>query len=228
MKLLIVEDEVKIGEYLRQGLSEAGFVVDLAYNGLDGHHLAMTERYDLLILDVMLPDVDGWRILKSLREAGKEVPVLYLTARDSIDDRVKGLELGADDYLVKPFVFAELLARVRTLLRRGAAPATELKLHVADLELDLARHRVSRSGQRIHLTAKEFALLELLVRRQGEALPRSLIASQVWDMNFDSDTNVIDVAIRRLRSKIDDGFTPKLIQTVRGMGYMIDLPDESA
>ncbi len=224
MKLLIVEDEIKTGEYLRQGLNEAGFIVDLTHNGLDGHHMAMTESYDLLILDVMLPDVDGWRILQSLREADKEVPVLFLTARDSIDDRVKGLELGADDYLVKPFAFAELLARVRTLLRRSTTPATELSLKVADLELDLARHRAIRGGKRIHLTAKEFALLELLVRRQGEVLPRSLIASQVWDMNFDSDTNVIDVAIRRLRSKIDDDFDTKLIQTIRGMGYMIDVP----
>ncbi len=228
MKLLIVEDEIKTGEYLKQGLSEAGFIVDLSHNGLDGHHLAMTEYYDLLILDVMLPDVDGWRILKSLRESGKEVPVLFLTARDSIDDRVKGLELGADDYLVKPFVFAELLARVRTLLRRSTSPATELSLSVADLELDLARHRASRNGKRIHLTTKEFALLELLVRRQGEVLPRSLIASQVWDMNFDSDTNVIDVAIRRLRGKIDDEFDLKLIQTIRGMGYMIDTSDDNA
>ncbi len=225
MKLLIVEDEVKTGEYLRQGLREAGFVVDLAQNGLDGHHLAMTELYDLLILDVMLPDVDGWRILKSLREAGKKTPVLFLTARDSVDDRVKGLELGADDYLVKPFAFAELLARIRTLLRRGATPAAELSLSIADLTLDLARHRASRGGRRIHLTTKEFALLELLVRRQSEVLPRSLIASQVWDMNFDSDTNVIDVAIRRLRAKIDDDYGLKLIQTVRGMGYMIDQPD---
>lgn len=227
MKLLVVEDEIKTGEYLKQGLSEAGFIVDLIHNGLDGYHLAMTEYYDLLILDIMLPDVDGWRILKSLRESGKMVPVLFLTARDNVDDRVKGLELGADDYLVKPFVFAELLARVRTLLRRSANPATELSLNVADLELDLARHRASRNGKRIHLTTKEFALLELLVRRQGEVLPRSLIASQVWDMNFDSDTNVIDVAIRRLRGKIDDDFELKLIQTVRGMGYMIDMSDES-
>ncbi len=226
MKLLIVEDEIKTGEYLKQGLNEAGFIVNLSHKGLDGHHLAMTGRYDLLILDVMLPDIDGWRILQSLREAGKEVPVLFLTARDSIDDRVKGLELGAGDYLVKPFAFAELLARVRTLLRRSANPATELSLSIADLELDLARHRARRGGKRIHLTAKEFSLLELLVRRQGEVLPRSLIASQVWDMNFDSDTNVIDVAIRRLRGKIDDNFDLKLIQTVRGMGYMIDLPDE--
>jgi two-component system copper resistance phosphate regulon response regulator CusR len=225
MKLLIVEDESKIGDYLRQGLSEAGFTVDLARNGLDGHHLAMTEDFDLLILDVMLPDIDGWKILKSLREAGRNVPVLFLTARDSVDDRVKGLELGADDYLVKPFAFSELLARVRTLLRRGTAAANETRLTVADLELDLMGRRVTRAGKHIPLTAREFALLELLVRRQGEVLPRSLIASQVWDMNFDSDTNVIDVAIRRLRAKIDEDFEPKLIHTRRGMGYMLDIPD---
>jgi len=226
MKILVVEDETKIGDYLRQGLNEAGFVTDLARNGLDGHHLAMTEPYDLVILDVMLPDIDGWRILQSLHEAGKKVPVLFLTARDSVEDRVKGLELGADDYLVKPFAFAELLARVRTLLRRGATPAAETTLKVADLELDLVRRRVSRGGQRIQLTAKEFSLLELLMRHQGEVMPRSLIASQVWDMNFDSDTNVIDVAIRRVRAKIEDGFDSKLIQTVRGMGYMLDEPGE--
>jgi len=226
MKILIVEDEVKIGEYLRQGLTEAGFVVDLIRNGLDGHHMAMTDSYDLIVLDVMLPDVDGWRILQSLREAGNQVPVLFLTARDSVDDRVKGLELGADDYLVKPFAFAELLARVRTLLRRGTVAATDTTLKVADLELDLMRRRVTRGGRRIQLTAKEFSLLELLMRRQGEVLPRSLIASQVWDMNFDSDTNVIDVAIRRVRVKIDDGFDTKLIHTVRGMGYMLDVPGE--
>jgi len=226
MKILIVEDEVKIGDYLRQGLTEAGFVVDLARSGLDGHHLATTAHYDLVILDVMLPDVDGWRILKALRESGNKVPVLFLTARDSVEDRVKGLELGADDYLVKPFAFAELLARVRTLLRRGMAPAAENTLKVADLELDLLRRRVTRAGQRIALTAKEFALLELLVRRQGEVLPRSLIASQVWDMNFDSDTNVIDVAIRRLRAKMDEGYGVKLIHTVRGMGYMLDVMSE--
>ena len=226
MKLLIVEDETKIGDYLRQGLSEAGFVVDLARNGLDGHHMAMTEDYNLLILDIMLPGIDGWEILKSLRESGQNVPVLFLTARDNVDDRVKGLELGADDYLVKPFAFAELLARVRTLLRRGAAPAVETTLTVADLDLDLMRRRVTRAGQRIQLTAKEFALLELLLRHQGEVLPRSLIASQVWDMNFDSDTNVIDVAIRRLRAKVDENFEPRLIHTLRGMGYMLDLPEE--
>jgi two-component system copper resistance phosphate regulon response regulator CusR len=227
MKILIVEDEPKTSEYLRQGLSEAGFVVDLAQNGLDGHHLANTETYDLVILDVMLPDVDGWRILQSLRDAGKQVPVLFLTARDSVMDRVKGLEAGADDYLVKPFAFAELLARVRTLLRRGATAQIDSKLTVADLELDLMRRRATRSGERVQLTAKEFALLELLMRHEGEVLPRSLIASQVWDMNFDSDTNVIDVAIRRLRAKIDDAFEPKLIHTVRGMGYMLEAGTES-
>ena len=226
MKLLVVEDETKIADYLRQGLTEAGFAVDLARNGLDGHHQAMSAPYDLIILDVMLPDVDGWRILQSLREAGKNVPVLFLTARDSVADRVKGLELGADDYLVKPFAFSELLARVRTLLRRSSSPINADRIQVANLALDLPRRRATRSGQRINLTGKEFALLELLVRHQGEVLPRSLIASQVWDMNFDSDTNVIDVAIRRLRAKMDDDIEPKLIHTVRGMGYKLDLPDE--
>lgn len=225
MKLLVVEDEIKTGEYLKQGLTEAGFVVDLAHNGLDGHHLAMTESYDLIILDVMLPDIDGWRIVQSLREANKNTPAMFLTARDSVDDRVKGLELGADDYLVKPFAFSELLARVRTLLRRGGATVIIEQIQIADLTLDLPRRRATRSEKRINLTGKEFALLELLARRQGEVLPRSLIASQVWDMNFDSDTNVIDVAIRRLRAKIDDAFEPKLIHTVRGMGYKLEVPD---
>ncbi len=225
MKILVVEDETKTADYLRQGLMEAGFLVDVARNGLDGHHLAMDGAYGLIILDVMLPDVDGWRILQSLRESGKNIPVLFLTARDSVADRVKGLELGADDYLVKPFAFSELLARVRTLLRRGSTPIQADRIQISDLVLDLPRRRVTRAGLRINLTGKEFALLELLVRHQGEVLPRSLIASQVWDMNFDSDTNVIDVAIRRLRSKIDDAFEPKLIQTVRGMGYTLDLPD---
>jgi len=226
MKILIVEDEPKTSDYLRQGLTEAGFVVDLARNGLDGHHLANTERYDLIILDVMLPDIDGWRILKSVRDAGRRMPVLFLTARDSVEDRVRGLDLGADDYLVKPFAFAELLARVRTLLRRGATGAVETRLSVADLELDLMRRSATRDGRRIQLTAREFALLELLMRHESEVLPRSLIASQVWDMNFDSDTNVIDVAIRRLRAKIDDGFDRRLIHTVRGMGYMLDAAPE--
>ena len=222
MKLLVVEDEPKTGEYLRRGLTEAGFVVDLARDGQDGLHLAMTGNYDLAVLDVMLPGLNGLNILKALRESGSGLPVLFLTARDLVEDRVRGLELGADDYLVKPFAFAELLARIRTLLRRGVQQPASGRLCVADLELDLMRHRVSRAGQRIDLTPKEFALLELFVRREGEVLPRALIASQVWDMNFDSDTNVIDVAVRRLRAKIDDGFDLKLIRTVRGMGYVLD------
>lgn len=226
MRLLIVEDEIKTGDYIRQGLSEAGFVVELVRNGLDGYHLAMTESFDLIVLDVMLPDVDGWRIIQSYRDAGHQIPVLFLTARDSVDDRVKGLELGADDYLVKPFAFAELLARIRTLLRRSSIAAPSEQLQVADLTLDLLKHRVTRAGKKISLTQKEFSLLELLARRPGEVLPRSLIASQVWDMNFDSDTNVIDVAIRRLRAKIDDNFQPKLIHTVRGMGYKMDLESD--
>lgn len=228
MKLLVVEDEAKTGDYLRQGLTEAGFLVTLVRNGLDGYHLAMTERFDLIILDVMLPDVDGWRILTSFREAGHQTPVLFLTARDSVDDRVKGLELGADDYLVKPFAFTELLARVRTLLRRGVTPSAPNQLKIADLILDVARRRATRSGKKIALSQKEFALLELLVRRQSEVLPRALIASEVWDMNFDSDTNVIDVAIRRLRAKVDNNFEPKLIHTVRGMGYKLDVEDDNA
>ena len=222
MKILIIEDEPKTGEYLRQGLSEAGFVVDLAQNGIDGLHLAEQGDYELVILDVMLPGMDGWQILQTLRQRGLGMRAMFLTARDQVEDRVRGLELGADDYLVKPFSFAELLARVRTLLRRGPIGIENTKLQVADLALDLLRRRVSRAGKRIDLTAKEFALLELLMRRQGEVLPRSLIASQVWDINFDSDTNVIEVAIRRLRLKIDDGQEVKLIQTVRGMGYVLE------
>lgn len=225
MKILIIEDEPKTGSYLRQGLTEAGFVVDHARDGLDGLHMAMSENYDLVILDVMLPTLDGWRVLHDLRSIGKDLPVLMLTARDRVEDRVKGLELGADDYLIKPFAFAELLARVRTLLRRGGKSKEPDVLQAADLELNLMRRRVSRGGKKIDLTAKEFALLELLLRRKGEVLPRSLIASQVWDMNFDSDTNVIEVAMRRLRAKIDDDFEPKLIRTIRGMGYVLDVPE---
>lgn len=226
MKILIVEDEQKTGDYLKQGLAEASFVVDLARDGLDGMHLAQTENYDLIVLDVMLPGMDGWEVLRAIRATGKTMPVLFLTARDQVDDRVKGLELGADDYLVKPFAFPELLARVRSLLRRGRSKEPEV-LKAADLELDVLRRRVTRADRRIELTAKEFALLELLLRRRGEILPRSLIASQIWDMNFDSDTNVIEVAVRRLRAKVDDDFEPKLIVTVRGMGYVLEVPESA-
>lgn len=226
MKILVVEDEPKTGDYLKQGLMEAGFVVDLARDGIDGLHLGETGEYDLAILDVMLPGIDGWQVMRGLRRHKIETPVLFLTARDQVEDRVKGLELGADDYLVKPFAFAELLARVRTLLRRGSRNMESELMRVADLELDLLRRRVTRAGRRIDLTAKEFALLELLLRRRGEVLPRSLIASQVWDMNFDSDTNVIEVAMRRLRAKVDDDFELKLIRTVRGMGYVLEANPE--
>jgi two-component system, OmpR family, copper resistance phosphate regulon response regulator CusR len=225
MKILILEDEPKTGDYLKQGLTEAGFVTDLARDGWDGLELARDGHYDLAILDVMLPGLSGWQVLEGLRRAGQEMPVLFLTARDQVEDRVKGLELGADDYLVKPFAFAELLARVRTLLRRVRPGLEPRLLIVADLELDLLRRRAVRAGRRLDLTAKEFALLELFMRRPGEVLPRSLIASQVWDMNFDSDTNVIDVAVRRLRAKIDEGFEPKLIHTLRGMGYVLEAPE---
>jgi two-component system copper resistance phosphate regulon response regulator CusR len=225
MKLLIIEDEPKTGEYLRQGLREAGFAAERVENGIDGLHQGLSGDCDLIILDVNLPGLDGWQVLKALRAAGRETPVLFLTARDQVEDRVKGLELGADDYLVKPFAFSELLARVRTLLRRGRSKEPE-RLALADLELDVLKRRASRAGRRIDLTAKEFALLELFLRRQGEVLARSFIASQVWDMNFDSDTNVVEVAIRRLRAKVDDGFSPRLIHTLRGMGYVMDLREE--
>ena len=223
MKVLIIEDEIKTGDYLRKGLSEQGFVADLATNGHDGLHLAQTGDYDVIVLDVMLPGKDGWTVLRELR-CKLQTPVLFLTARDKVEDRVKGLELGADDYLVKPFAFSELLARVRTLLRRGKVTQPEV-LHVADLELDPVRRKATRDQSKINLTAKEFALLHLLMRRQGEVLSRTLIAEQVWDMNFDSETNVVEVAIRRLRAKIDDGFHKKLIHTMRGMGYVLEARD---
>lgn len=226
MKILIIEDEPKTGAYLKLGLTQAGFTAHVAKDGWDGLKLALTEQYDLVVLDVMLPGLDGWEVMRRLRLENKAVPVLFLTARDEVDDRVKGLELGADDYLVKPFAFPELLARIRTRLRRGQAVPAQDKLSVADLEMDLPRRRVMRAGKRIDLTTKEFALLELLVRRAGEVLPRMLIASQVWDMNFQSETNVVDVAVRRLRAKVDDGFEVKLIQTVRGIGYVLERPSE--
>jgi two-component system, OmpR family, copper resistance phosphate regulon response regulator CusR len=222
LKILIVEDEPKTGEYLRQGLREAGFAVDLVQDGLDGLHLGIEGDQDLIILDVMLPRMDGWGVLQALTQAGVATPVIFLTAKDQVEDRVRGLELGAADYLVKPFSFAELLARVRNVLRRGPTATESPTLQIADLEMDLLKRRVTRAGKRIDLTPKEFGLLELLMRRQGEVLPRSLIASLVWDMNFDSDTNVIEVAMRRLRAKVDEGFEVRLIQTVRGMGYVLE------
>ncbi|USX28402.1 heavy metal response regulator transcription factor [Oxalobacteraceae bacterium OTU3CINTB1] len=220
MKILVVEDEPKAGDYLVKGLRESGYVADLARNGVDGLALALGHDYDLIVLDVMLPQMDGWAVLGKLRER-KHTPVLFLTARDDVADRVKGLELGADDYLVKPFAFAELLARIKTLMRRGPVREADV-VRVADLEIDVLRRRVTRQAQRIELTAKEFALLHLLAKRQGEVLSRTQIASMVWDMNFDSDTNVVDVAIRRLRAKIDDPYPVKLIQTVRGIGYLVE------
>jgi two-component system copper resistance phosphate regulon response regulator CusR len=220
MRVLVVEDELKTGEYLRKGLSEQGFVVDVARTGDDGTHLALNEDYAVIVLDVMLPGADGWSVLKSLRKA-KQTPVLFLTASDAVEDRVKGLELGADDYLVKPFAFSELLARLRSILRRGQAREPDV-IKVGDLVVDLLRRRVSRGEQRIDLTAKEFALLSILLRRKGEVLSRTLIAEQVWDMNFDSDTNVVEVAIRRLRAKVDDPFAHRLIHTIRGVGYVLE------
>lgn len=223
MRILVVEDEVKAADYLRKGLGESGYVVEVAHNGVDGQFLAQESDFDLVILDVMLPGIDGWQLLQIIRRKS-QVPVLFLTARDAVEDRVKGLELGADDYLVKPSSYAELLARVRTLLRRGPPREVEL-FQVGDLQLDVLRRRVLRGAERITLTNKEFALLQLLISCSGEVLSRAQIASQVWQMNFDSDTNVVDVAIRRLRAKVDDPFAPKLIQTVRGMGYTLEMPE---
>ncbi len=220
MRLLLAEDEPQAGEYLLKGLTENGWVVDWVKTGPDALHLATNASYDVIVLDVGLPQMDGWEVIKRIRVDSK-TPVLFLTARDRVEDRVRGLELGADDYLVKPFAFSELLARIRALQRRGKQQEPDI-VRIADLEVHLLRRRVERAGQRIDLTAKEYALLLLLMRRTGEVMSRTLIAEQVWDMNFDSDTNVVEVAIRRLRSKIDDPFEKKLIHTVRGFGYVLE------
>ncbi|WP_454721035.1 MULTISPECIES: heavy metal response regulator transcription factor [Cupriavidus] len=217
MSILVIEDDPKTGDYLRKGLRESGYAVDLARTGTDGLHMALEHPYDLVVLDVMLPGIDGWEIMRTLR-ARRDLPVIFLTARDHVNDRIHGLELGADDYLVKPFSFVELVLRIRTLLRRGVVREVEL-FEFADLKLDVMRRKVTRQGVEITLTNKEFLLLHLLVKRQGEALSRTLIAAEVWDMNFDSDTNVVDVAIKRLRAKVDQPFDKKLIHTVRSIGY---------
>jgi two-component system, OmpR family, copper resistance phosphate regulon response regulator CusR len=221
MRALIIEDEKKTGQYLKKGLTENGFIVDVAENGEDGLHLATTVEYSFIILDVMLPDRDGWSIITELRQRGKQTPVIFLTARDSIDDRVKGLELGADDYLVKPFAFSELLARIRTVLRRGPARYPEV-LQVKDLEIDFLKRKAKRGAKRLDLSPKEFLLLWLLTSHAGEILTRTYISEQVWDMNFDCDTNVVDVAILRLRKKLDDPFPVKLLHSVRGVGYVLE------
>ena len=224
MKILLVEDETRAADYLRQGLVESGYTVELAFNGTDGLHAALTGDHDLVVLDIMLPGIDGYAVLSALRTA-KQTPVLMLTARGQTGDKVRGFDLGADDYLVKPFEFPELLARVRALLRRGQPAPQETMLRLGDLEVDPVRHRATRHGQRIDLSAKEFALLTLLVQRTGEVLSRTQISSLVWDIHFDSDTNVVEVAIRRLRAKIDDPFDVKLIHTVRGVGYVLERRD---
>ena len=222
MKILVIEDEPRAAEYLRQGLTESSYAVEVAYNGTDGLHAAANGDHDLVILDVMLPGIDGFAVLSALRTF-KQIPVLMLTARENVDDKVKGFDMGADDYLVKPFQFPELLARVRALLKRGnTQQASDQTLRVTDLLIDPIRHRATRAGQRIDLSAKEFALLSLLAQRAGEVLSRTQIASLVWDIHFDSDTNVVEVAIRRLRAKIDDPFEEKLIHTVRGVGYVME------
>lgn len=220
MRVLVVEDEARIADYLRKGLAESGFVVDTATTGTDGIHLAREAAYDVILLDVMLPGEDGWSVIRAVREHS-QTPVIFLTARDDVADRVKGFELGADDYLVKPFAFAELLARMRRCLRQAVGREAE-RLCVAGIEIDMLGRRVYRGGLKVDLTAQEFSLLALLARRAGEVMSRSLIASLVWDNNFDTDTNVVDVAIRRLRAKIDDPFPNKIIHTVRGMGYVLD------
>lgn len=221
MRALIIEDEIKTAQYLKKGLSENGFIVDVSHSGVDGLHFALTGDYAFIILDVMLPDQDGWSVIAELRKMGKQTPVLFLTARDALQDRVKGLELGGDDYLVKPFAFSELLARIRTVLRRGPDRQPE-NIRIADLEIDFHRHKATRGKKRLDLSPKEFLIIWLLARHTGEVLTRTYISEQVWDINFDSDTNIVDVAILRLRKKVDDPFSVKLIHTIRGVGYVLE------
>ncbi|WP_092412703.1 heavy metal response regulator transcription factor [Collimonas sp. OK307] len=228
MKILLVEDQQTAANYISKGLREEGMAVDIANNGPDGLHFLLTNDYDVAILDIMLPGLDGWSILETARRAGRQTPILFLTARDEINDRVRGLELGADDYLVKPFAYSELLARIRVILRRYSAPRPSSEttmLQIGDLTLDLLKHRAMRNNDRLELTPKEFALLSLLMRRGGEVTSRTVLAEQIWDMNFDSDTNVVEVAVRRLRTKVDDPYPSKLLHTVRGVGYVLELRD---
>ncbi|MFJ7141583.1 MAG: heavy metal response regulator transcription factor [Pseudomonas protegens] len=222
MRILVVEDEPKTADYLHQGLSESGYVVDRANNGVDGLHLIQQQPYELVILDINLPGKDGWQVLEHMR-GHSPARVMMLTARGRLEDKVKGLDMGADDYLVKPFQFPELLARVRTLIRRSEPVAQPQVLQVADLQLDPRRHRAYRGDRRIDLTTKEFTLLHVLMRHSGEVLTRTQIISLVWDMNFDCDTNVVEVSISRLRAKIDDASEVKLIHTLRGVGYVLEV-----
>jgi two-component system copper resistance phosphate regulon response regulator CusR len=226
MKILIVEDEQKTADYLFKGLTEQGCAVDLASNGIDGQHLAVENDYDVIVLDVMLPGLDGFALLRTLRTF-KQTPVIMLTARDRVEDRIKGLHEGADDYLIKPFSFLELLARLQALTRRGRVQEPA-QLRIGDLQIDLLGRKAFRGSVRIDLTAKEFALLAVMGRRQGEILSKTAIAELVWDMNFDSNTNVVEVAIKRLRGKIDAPFPQKLLHTIRGMGYVLELRKDSA
>lgn len=221
MRILIIEDEMKTAGFIKKGLRESGYTADVAGDGKEGLELALTREYDVIILDVMLPGIDGWQVITRIRSLKRETPVIFLTARDAVQDRIKGLELGADDYLVKPFAFSELLIRIRTIMRRGPVRTQEL-ITIADLEIDLMGHRVTRSGKRLDLTPKEFSLISLLARRTGEVLTRTRIAERIWDMDFDSDTNVVDVHMRRLRAKVDDPYEKKLIHTVRGVGYVLE------
>lgn len=222
MKLLIIEDEIKTGQYLQKGLTESGYTVDLCHDGVDGLHHATSQHYDMIVLDIMLPKLNGWQVLQALRSSEITIPVIMLTAKDQVDDRVKGFELGANDYLIKPFAFAELVARIQNALRHNTSDNVANSILIADLELNLLKRTAKRQGELIPLTAKEFLLLELFMRKAGHVLARSTIASLVWDMNFDSDTNVIDVAVKRLRSKVDKPYDQPLIHTVRGMGYKFE------
>jgi len=221
VRVLLIEDDARTAGFVRKGLEELGFAVDIAADGVEGLYLALSEPCDAIVLDVMLPRLDGFSVLRELRARGRRVPVIVLSARGEVEDRVRGLELGADDYLPKPFAFSELVARLRAILRRGSEIQPGV-LSAADLRLEILPRRVSRGSKRIELTPKEFALLELFLRHKGEVLTRTFIAERVWDMNFDCDTNVIDVHVRRLRAKIDESFEPKLIRTVRGVGYVLD------